>query len=186
MSCASSLLSSRVAFIPAPSTNHRKQRHHYHRRGNAVRVYAARPPSGEDGKANKKQLYEVQVITPPKRCLGMHKFQNNISCGETIELRKRYFVVGTRGGVRGAGDCGTPLSLSLSPPPLFNSFIHSFVHHSSSSSSPVHTSGRDHTQQGRGEGKKKVKKKKKGCQIISALDLTFMDFFLVVSLCVSL
>ena len=66
-------------------------------------MYAARPPSnGDDRKAGKpkKRLYEVQVTTPPERSLGMHKFPNNMACGETIELRKRYFVVRVKWGGR--------------------------------------------------------------------------------------
>ena len=89
-------LSSRVASAASVAHNHRQQRN------NALRVYAARPPSGDDSEGgggkqpkNKKELYEVKVTTPPERSLGLHKFPNNMSCGETIELRRRYFVVGS-------------------------------------------------------------------------------------------
>lgn len=85
-----SSLSSRFAspFILANTAPH-------HPRRTTLRVHAARSiSSGDDGDKKKKtQLYEVQVVTPPERSLGMHKFPNNMSCGETIELRKRYFVV---------------------------------------------------------------------------------------------
>ena len=85
------------------NASHRRRQHH--RGGGDLRVYAARPPSsnGDDRNAGKpkKRLYEVQVTTPPERSLGMHKFPNNMACGETIELRKRYFVVRRSG--RGGG-----------------------------------------------------------------------------------
>jgi hypothetical protein len=37
--------------------------------------------------------YEVKQTTPPQRSLGTHKFPLNTHCGDTIELRNRYFVV---------------------------------------------------------------------------------------------
>jgi hypothetical protein len=63
----------------------------------ALTVRAARPPPSSSGegerKAPKKMYYEVKQTTPPQRSLGMHKFPQNTHCGDTIELRNRYFVV---------------------------------------------------------------------------------------------
>ena len=60
---------------------------------------AARPPAGSDNsgdgkkKRTKEMTYEVRQVTPPQRSLGTHKFPSNTNCGDTIELRNRYFVV---------------------------------------------------------------------------------------------
>jgi len=37
--------------------------------------------------------FEVLTRTPPPRSLGTHKFPKNTHCGDTIELRNKYFVV---------------------------------------------------------------------------------------------
>ena len=62
-----------------------------------LRVVAARPPAdaNDDGAKKKKAktTYEVKVTTPPERSLGTHRFPANTHCGDTIELRNRYFVV---------------------------------------------------------------------------------------------
>lgn len=69
-------------------------------RGRVTRVArAARPPAGSDNsgdgkkKGPKEMTYEVRQVTPPQRSLGTHKFPSNTNCGDTIELRNRYFVV---------------------------------------------------------------------------------------------
>ena len=66
----------------------------------ALGVRAARPPpdSGKDAAGNKKRgpkqtTYEVKRSTPPQPSLGTHKFPSNTHCGDTIELRNRFFVV---------------------------------------------------------------------------------------------
>ena len=66
-------------------------------RARSFSVRAARAPrdSGDSGdrKGPKKMYYEVKQTTPPQRSLGTHKFPQNTHCGDTIELRNRYFVV---------------------------------------------------------------------------------------------
>ena len=66
-------------------------------RARSFSVRAARAPrdSGDSGdrKGPKKMYYEVKQTTPPQRSLGTHKFPLNTHCGDTIELRNRYFVV---------------------------------------------------------------------------------------------
>ena len=66
-------------------------------RARSFSVRAARPSrdGGDSGerKGPKKMYYEVKQTTPPQRSLGTHKFPLNTHCGDTIELRNRYFVV---------------------------------------------------------------------------------------------
>ena len=54
--------------------------------------------TGKDAAGNKKRgpkqtTYEVKRSTPPQPSLGTHKFPSNTHCGDTIELRNRFFVV---------------------------------------------------------------------------------------------
>jgi hypothetical protein len=68
-------------------------------RARAFSVRAARSPHRDGGdearerKGPKKMYYEVKSSTPPQRSYGTHKFPQNTHCGDTIELRNRYFVV---------------------------------------------------------------------------------------------
>ena len=61
----------------------------------AFTVRASRAPrdANESNKGPKKMLYEVKQTNPPQRSLGCHKFPKNTHCGDTIELRNKYFVV---------------------------------------------------------------------------------------------
>jgi len=66
-------------------------------RARSFSVRAARAPrdggDSSERKGPKKMYYEVKSSTPPQRSLGTHKFPQNTHCGDTIELRNRYFVV---------------------------------------------------------------------------------------------
>lgn len=66
-------------------------------RARSFNVRAARAPrdggDSSDRKGPKQTYYEVKRTTPPQRSLGTHKFPQNTHCGDTIELRNRYFVV---------------------------------------------------------------------------------------------
>ncbi|KAG2451376.1 hypothetical protein HYH02_003978 [Chlamydomonas schloesseri] len=54
-----------------------------------------KPGSGSGKKAKQPGLYEVQVVTPPPRSLGIYALPPNTQCGEEIDVEGQGYVVTT-------------------------------------------------------------------------------------------
>ncbi|PNW75053.1 hypothetical protein CHLRE_12g498700v5 [Chlamydomonas reinhardtii] len=54
-----------------------------------------KPGSGAGKRAKQPGLYEVQVVTPPPRSLGIYALPPNTQCGEEIDVEGQGYVVTT-------------------------------------------------------------------------------------------